>query len=313
MLETPIRSLHHVTATVNDAQEDLDFYTKVLGLRLVKKTVNFDNHDVYHFYYGNELGTPSTIMTTFPYKGKGVPEGRKGAGQITATSLSVPGGALEFWRRRLAAHQIPITAEGVRFGEDFIAFDDPAGLDIELIAGDRDRRAPWTTDEIGPAVAIRGVAGITMTIRSPQESLTLLTDVLGFETVAQAGNRTRLAVNGDAPGKAVDILHAPEAPSAKNGLGTVHHMALAVPTPEDQLQMRAELLRLGFSVTQVLDRQYFRSIYFREPGGVLFEIATVPPGFTVDEGPADLGRGLKLPPWEEPHRAAIEAALPRVS
>ncbi|MGH7703937.1 MAG: ring-cleaving dioxygenase, partial [Gemmatimonadales bacterium] len=263
--------------------------------------------------YGNELGTPGTIMTTFPYKGKGVPEGQKGAGQITATSFSVPGAALEFWRRRLAAHGIRISGEGTRFGEDFLTFNDPAGLVAELIAGNRDQRAPWTTDEIGPAAAIRGVSGITMTIRAPKESLALLTDVLGFETIAQSGNRTRLAVNDDAPGKTIDILHAPEAPGARNGLGTVHHVALAVPDPEDQVRMRAELLRLGYSVTQVLDRQYFHSIYFREPGGVLFEIATVPPGFTVDENPADLGRGLKLPPWEEPQRAAIEAALPRLA
>lgn len=302
-----------MTATVNGAREDLGFYTRVLGLRLVKKTVNFDNHGVYHFYYGNEHGTPGTIMTTFPYQGMGVPEGEKGAGQITATSFSVPGGSLDFWRRRLASHHVRITGAGTRFGEDFLTFDDPAGLVIELLAGDRDHRVPWTTDEIGPAAAIRGLGGITMTIRSTRESLALLTDVLGFEAVAESENRTRLAVNGDAPGKTIDILRAPEAPPARNGLGTVHHAALAVSDPEDQLRMRVELLRLGFSVTEVLDRQYFRSIYFREPGGVLFEIATVPPGFTVDEDPANLGRGLKLPPWEEPHRAAIEAALPRLS
>jgi glyoxalase family protein len=312
-MEKLIRSLHHVTATVNDAQEDLDFYTSLLGLRLVKQTVNFDNHNVYHFYYGNAVGTPGTIMTTFPYKGMGVPIGSKGAGQIGVTSFSVPVDSLDFWRTRLENSGVRLKDQGYRFGDEFIAFEDPSGLVIELIANARDDRDPWTSATIGREVAVQGVHGVSLVIRSPAQSLQFLTDVLGFEVVEEAEGRTRVAVNGDAPGKFMDLIHAPDAPPARNGLGTVHHVAMAISDPGEQVRIREELSRLGVNVTQVLDRQYFRSIYFREPSGVLFEIATIPPGFTVDEGPADLGSHLKLPPWEEPHRAAIEAGLPAVS
>ena len=307
-----IRGLHHVTATVADAQADLDFYTRLLGLRLVKKTVNFDNHHVFHFYYGNERGTPGTLMTTFPYLGKGVPVGRKGAGQITVTSFSVPAGSIDAWRQRLAAQGVAITGEGRRFGEAYLVFDDPSGLAIELIAADQDTRTPWQLDDLDPAMAIRGIHSVTLMIRSPQRSLDLLTSVLGWELVGSADSRTRVAVSGGGPGKTIDLVHAPEAASAINGLGTVHHVAMAIGTAEEQLRIREELLRRGLQVTEVRDRQYFTSIYFREPGGVLYEIATLPPGFTVDEELSQLGQALKLPPWEEPYRAEIEAGLPRV-
>ncbi|HEX9728748.1 MAG TPA: ring-cleaving dioxygenase [Gemmatimonadales bacterium] len=306
-----IRSLHHVTATVSDAQEDLDFYIGLLGMRLVKKTVNFDNHNVFHFYYGNEHGVPGTIMTTFPYKGWGVPAGTKGAGQITVTSFSVPGGSLGFWRARLQASGLAV-GEGARFGDERLLCDDPSGLMIELIANDRDRRVPWVTDDIGADNAVRGVHGVTLAIRDPVKTLELMTDVLGFEVVDEADGCTRLAVGGDEPGKTIDVLHAPEAPAAVNGLGTVHHVAMAISDADEQLRMRDELIRLGRQVTEVRDRQYFKSIYFREPGGVLFEIATAGPGFTVDEELPCLGHDLKLPPWEEPHRAEIERGLPPV-
>jgi glyoxalase family protein len=308
-----IRGLHHVTATVADAQPDLDFYTRLLGLRLVKKTVNFDNHHVFHFYYGDEHGAPGTLMTTFPYQGKGVAVGRKGAGQITATSFSVPTGSLNGWRRRLAAHGVAITGEGTRFGEAFVVFDDPSGLAIELVATSQDPRTPWHLDDLDPAMAIRGIHSVTLMIRSPQRSLDLLTDILGWNPVGTADSRTRVAVSGGGPGKLLDILHAPESASAINGLGTVHHVAMAIGTAEAQLRVREELLRRGLQVTEVRDRQYFTSIYFREPGGVLYEIATLPPGFTVDEELTHLGQALKLPPWEEPYRAEIEAGLPPVS
>ena len=312
-MEKLIRSLHHVTATADDAQADLDCYGSLLGLRLVKKTVNFDNHNVYHFYYGNEQGQPGTIWTTFPYRGWGVPVGRKGAGQITTTSFSVPAASLDYWKQRLRGAGVPVTDVVLRFGEPSISFSDPSGLVIELVGNDRDDRTPWATSEVDAASAIRGLHSVTLTIRSPARTLALLTDVLGFEIVGAEESRTRLAVNGDAPGKTLEIVHAPDAPPALNGLGTVHHVALAISDADEQLRMRAELIRLGLQVTEVRDRQYFRSIYFREPGGVLFEIATVPPGFTVDETLPCLGQDLKLPPWEEPHRAAIERGLPQVS
>jgi glyoxalase family protein len=310
--DSPIRGLHHVTATVNDAQADLDFCVEALGLRLLKKTVNFDNHHVYHFYYGDEGGTPGTIWTTFPYKDHGVPIGRKGAGQITVTSFSVPSGSLPFWKARLQARGVAVEDGEPRFGDTSIVCVDPSGLAIELVANDRDTREPWTGGGIaGEAadVAIRGIHSVTMTLLSPVKTVDFMTSVLGFSVVNEMDGRIRLAVNGDEPGKAMEILHRPDARLAANGLGTVHHVAMAVPGANEQLRLRAELVRRGYRVTEVMDRQYFQSIYFREPGGVLFEIATMRPGFAVDEAPKDLGRGLKLPSWEEPNRSSIEAGL----
>ena len=312
-METVIRSLHHVTATVDDAQEDLDCYVKALGMRLVKKTVNFDNSNVYHFYYGNQHGTPGTLMTTFPYKGWGVPAGTHGAGQIIATSLSVPEGSLDAWRDRLGEHGLATRDEGERFGEEAISFHDPSGLVIELIANGRDERPAWVAEGVSEAMAICGIYGVTSSIREPAPTLELLTEVLGYEVVNEEDRRTRLAVNGDLPGHTIDVLHTPDAPQAVNGLGTVHHVAMAVSDNEEQLRVRDELVRVGLRVTQVLDRQYFRSIYFRAPGGVLYEGAPIPPGFTVDEELADLGRSLRLPLWEEPNRQTIEKRLAPVT
>ena len=312
-MEKIIRSLHHVTATVNDAQEDLDFYIKALGMRLVKKTVNFDNHNVYHFYYGDERGTPNTLMTTFPYKGWGVRDGVQGAGQVTVTAFSVPDGSLDTWRRRLQDAGVAVRDVGERFGTEVIAFDDPSGLVIELVANRHDDRDQWVAEGISADSALRGLHGITMSIRDPQRTFALLTDVLNYEVVNEEDRRTRLAVNGDAPGHTIDVLHTPDAPEAVNGLGTVHHVAMAVADDDEQLRVRKELIGLGLQVTEVRDRCYFKSIYFREPGGVLYEVATLGPGFAVDEEPAELGRNLRLPEWEEPHRAEILKGLATVN
>jgi glyoxalase family protein len=311
-MDSPIQGLHHVTATVDDAQADLDFCIETLGLRLVKKTVNFDNHLVYHFYYGDERGTPGTVWTTFPYKGHGVPAGSKGAGQITVTSFSVPGRSLSSWKTRLQGRGLTVHDVPPRFGEGSIQCIDPSGLAIELVANDRDQRQPWMRD-IGADAAIRGLHSVTMTIASPPETIAFMKDLLGFKVIDEIEGRTRLAVNGDEPGKVIDIVHAPDAPKARNGLGTVHHVAMAIPAADDQLKMREELVQWGAKVTEVRDRQYFKSIYFREPGGVLFEIATMLPGFEVDEPAAWLGRDLKLPEWEERHRTEIEAGLAAIT
>jgi len=311
-MKLPILGLHHVTATVTDAHEDLNFYRKLLGLRLVKKTVNFDNHNVYHFYYGNASGSPSTIMTTFPYTGWGVPIGTKGAGQITVTAFSVPASSLAFWRSRLAAAGVATVEQATSFGEDALAFDDPSGLRITLVGTAGDDREPWITQEIADANAIRGIHSVALSIRSPAATIALLTDVLGFDVVTEAGDVTRVGVNGGGPGRSLEVAHTPDAPAAVNGLGTVHHVALAIADEGQQLHAREALLELGLKVTEVRDRQYFRSIYFREPGGVLYEIATVGPGFAIDEAPERLGCDLKLPPWEEPHRESIEANLPAI-
>ena len=308
----PILSLHHVTATADDAQRDLDCYTGLLGLRLVKKTVNFDNHNVFHFYYGDERGTPSTIWTTFPYKGWGVPTGVKGAGQITVTSFSVPPGSLGFWRERFRAHGVTVTDLAPRFGAESIVFEDPSGLIIELIGSDGDDRKPWLVPGVDAGQAIRGIHSVSLTVHAAGPTLEFLTGVLGWAVVAEAPGRTRLGVGGLGPGSLLEVLEVPAAPPARNGLGTVHHVAMAIASDEQQLALRERLLGLGVGVTEVRDRQYFRSIYFREPGGVLYEVATVTPGFTTDEVLDRLGEALKLPPWEEPHRAAIEAGLPVV-
>jgi glyoxalase family protein len=304
-----ILGLHHVTATVDDAQDDLDFCLGGLGLRLVKKTVNFDNHHVYHFYYGNAQGAPGTLWTTFPYTGRGVPVGRKGAGQVTVTSFSVPNGSLDVWRKRLGARAVAVTDLAARFGDPVIRFADLSGLTFELIATDRDARTPWVADAFDAADAIRGLHSVTLVVRDAKKTVELMTQLLDCAVVDEMDSRIRLAVNGGGPGRTIDVAHHADAEPAKNGLGTVHHVAMAVGSAEEQLRLRAELLRYGCKVTEVRDRCYFQSIYFREPGGVLFEVATVQPGFAIDEAPASLGRDLKLPPWEEANRADIEREL----
>jgi glyoxalase family protein len=310
-MDFPILGLHHVTATVDDAQADLDFNLETLGLRLVKKTVNFDNHGVYHFYYGNEQGRPGTIWTTFPYGGRGVATGIKGAGQITTTSFSVPAGSLDAWRARLTARDYVVIDEPPRFDEESILVADPSGLIIELIATTRDSRDPWPDSPLGEE-AIRGLHSVTLTVRDSAATIDFMRDLLGFEIVNEMDARTRLTVNGDMPGNTIDVVHASNAEAARNGLGTVHHVAMAITDGVEQLRLREEIERRGITVTPVMDRQYFTSIYFREPGGVLFEVATLRPGFAIDESLADLGRELKLPPAAEPNRAAIEAALPTI-
>ena len=307
-----ILGLHHVTATVDDAQADLDFCLDQLGLRLVKKTVNFDNHNVYHFYYGNERGEPGTIWTTFPYKGHGVRVGMKGAGQVVTTCFSVPVGSLEAWRNRFRHAGVATSDVEAHFGEPAIAFNDPSGLRFELVANDRDARQPWT-EALGPKEAIRGLHSVTMMVRRAAPSIDFLVNVLGYHVIAQSGNRTRTAANGDLPGHFIDLIEDNDARTAVNGLGTVHHVAMAIGSDEEQIELRDALASAGVGVTDVRDRTYFRSIYFREPGGVLFEVATVQPGFTYDEPIAALGRDLKLPSWEEGDRPLIEQNLEPVT
>ena len=309
---TSLLGLHHVTATVDQAQPDLDFWERLLGLRLVKRTVNFDNHHVYHFYYGNERGTPGTIWTTFPYKDHGVRAGTKGAGQVVTTSFSVPASSLDFWRERLQSQGGEARNVTTPFGESAVATVDPSGLWFELIGASQDPREPWTGNGVEAAEAIRGLHSVTMVVRAKGPTIELMTNVLGYTVVNEAESRTRMAAGADLPGHFIDIVEEPDAASAINGIGTVHHVAMAIATGDEQLRLRKELLQMGLMVTDVRDRCYFTSIYFREPGGVLFEVATVQPGFTVDEPLTSLGRDLKLPPWEEPYRKGIEPGLAEV-
>jgi glyoxalase family protein len=303
-----ILGLHHVTATVDDAQSDLDFCIELLGLRLVKKTVNFDNHHVYHFYYGNHAGTPGTIWATFPYKGHGVRTGIKGAGQVVTTAFSVPVGSLEAWRTRFRTAAVVSTDIEEQFGEAAIAFNDPSGLRFELVAASGDTRSPWAAI-VPKDEAIRGIHSVTMLVRQAPPSIAFLSDVLGWTVAGTQGARTRMAAGGTTPGHFIDIVEDASAPAAVNGIGTVHHVAMAISSDEEQSALREDLLARGVRVTEIRDRNYFRSIYFREPGGVLYEVATVQPGFAVDESADALGRALKLPEWEEGHRADIEAHL----
>lgn len=307
-----ILGLHHVTATVDDAQADLDFGIDALGLRLVKKTVNFDSPGVYHFYYGDERGTPGTIWTTFPYKPRGIRRGTQGSGQVTVTSFSVPEGSLDRWKTRLRERGFTVADGTPRFGEESIVVTDPSGLAIELVATGRDTRAPWIGEGLDHGSAVRGIHSVTMTVDDPRPTLAFMREWLGFDVSEEMEGRTRVSVNGVGPGKSIDVLAQPHAARALNGIGTVHHVAMAIGSEEEQLALRGALVTRGIDVTPVMDRSYFRSIYFREPGGVLFEVATTAPGFDVDEPLAALGRALKLPPWEEPKRGVIEAALPPV-
>lgn len=312
-MDSNIRSLHHVTATVAEAQPDLDFYVGLLGQRLVKKTVNFDNPGVYHFYYGDERGTPGSIMTTFPYAGKGVRQGTKGVGQVIMTSFSAPAASLGFWRKRLADHGVAFIDEATAFGEEAVTFDDPSGLTIRVVGAAADARAAWTGSGVPAEHAIRGIHSGSLLVRNPAATIALVSDILDGTVIGETAHVTRLGINGSAPGQLLEIIRASGEPGAVNGVGTVHHIAFAAAGDAPQRDVQAELRRRGMHCTDVLDRQYFHSIYFREPNGVLFEVATNPPGFAVDEDVAHLGRALKLPPWEEPHRAAIEATLPPVT
>ncbi|MCU0352528.1 MAG: ring-cleaving dioxygenase [Cytophagales bacterium] len=306
-METLINGLHHVTALASGAQKNVDFYTGILGLRMVKKTINFDAPDVYHLYYGDEAGSPGTIMTFFPYGG--LTRGRKGVGQLTYTAFTIPQNALSYWMDRLAKYNIPFDKPAKRFDETFIRFEDNDGLGIELVAAANDTRRGWNGGTVPAENAITGFHTVTLHENKADGTLRLLTDVMQHRVVAQDGDYTRLAAGNGAPGSYVDVLHQPTALRGLQGAGTVHHVAFSTDSDATQLRIREQLLSAGYGPTTVQDRNYFHSIYFREPGGVLFEIATNPPGFAIDEEPGRLGKELKLPAWYEPRRAQIEAGL----
>jgi glyoxalase family protein len=306
-----ITGLHHVTAICGAPQRNLDFYAKVLGLRFVKRTVNFDDPSVYHLYYGDETGAPGTAMTFFPWEQ--LSAARRGTGEVALTTFSVPDGSLEFWRARLAAAGVTHHQPEPRFGEPALALTDPDGLPLALvIATEPDARPPWVTAEIGAEHAVRGFHGVGLTLDERAPTAALLTEVMGYERVASAGRIHRYAAPYGATARYVDIAEDPGGAPAASGLGAVHHIAFAVADDDAQDHFRRQLIGAGHRVTPRIDRTYFHSIYFRSPGGVLFEIATEGPGFTVDEPRASLGQSLKLPAQHE-HlimRARLQQSLP---
>ncbi|MFP4094918.1 MAG: VOC family protein [Cyclobacteriaceae bacterium] len=305
-----IKGLHHVTATVGDAQEDYDFYVKTLGLRLVKETVNFDNENVYHFYYANRTGTPSTVFTTFPYRGQGVRQGSIGTGQTSHTAFSVPADSLDFWRQRLEKHDISFSP-GKLFGLEVLNFKDPSGLNIQLVGAERDAREPvWEFEDITKKEAVRGIHHVRLLLNENSRSQAFL-EAFGYETRQEENNLILMEAGEGGPGNTLILQADQNQRPGINGLGTVHHVAHRVDELSDSLRMKDYLEnQLGIMTTEVKDRNYFQSIYFRMPGGIIFEIATSGPGFLVDETEEELGTLLKLPEWMENYREQIAKGLP---
>ena len=304
-----IKGLHHVTATVFDAQKDYDFYTKILGLRLVKETVNFDNEKVYHFYYGNKIGSPSTVFTTFPYKDQGIRMGTIGTGQVTHTAFSIPKGSSIFWKNRLTQFNIAFE-ENLFFGRSIIGFNDPSGLHLQIVEFEKDDRAPiWTTTEVTKNEAIRGIAYVILLVTDTAVTSEFL-NRFGYKNEGVENETIWLEAGDGGVGNSILLQQASNEPRGKNGIGTVHHVAHRVKSIAELEQVRQFVVNeAGLKATELKDRKYFKSIYFRIPGGVLFEVATEEPGFTVDESVDFLGTELKLPDWQEPNRERIEANL----
>ena len=305
-----ITGIHHVTAIAASAQKNLEFYAGILGLRMVKKTVNFDAPEVYHFYYGDEQGNPGTILTFFPYEG--LTRGRQGKGMLNSTTFSVAASSFDYWTSRLQRFSIAYKDPIERFdGETVVYFEDPDGLGLELVFNDTDDRTGYSRGPIPVESAIKGFYNVEIWEEGYERTAGLLTGQMDHELIAEKGNRFRFAAN-NIPGNYVDILCAPDSLRGLGGSGTVHHLAFKTPDASSQLEVRAKLEKIVNS-TPVLDRNYFTSIYFREPGGVLFEVATAGPGFDVDESPEHLGELLQLPSQFEQNRSSIEKAVVPVS
>lgn len=320
-----IQGIHHVTAIASNPQRNIDFYTKILGLRLVKITVNFDDPTTYHLYYGDELGRPGTILTFFPWPN--APKGHRGNGQVVATSFLIPENATDFWIDRFKHEGTGFTNPISRFEdeEQVITFYDPDGLELELVAH---KSAKYRNNNIrknGPIpskYAIRGFYSVTLAVEGYERTASVITKQLGFQSTREEGSRFRYELvrngkgnndNNEGPGSIVDVLCLPYSPPGYMGVGTVHHVAWRTPTDKQQIVLRREVIKHGLNATPVIDRIYFHSVYFREPGGVLFEIATNSPGFAIDEKLEELGNRLMLPPWLEPDRRSLEKLLPKVN
>lgn len=310
-MDKELRGIHHITAITGDPQRNVDFYTGVLGLRLVKLTVNFDDPEAYHIYYGDETGRPGTILTFFAWPG--APRGRHGTGQVSVVSFVIPEYSLDYWIRRFEELDVSYEDPVTRFGDTVIPFFDPDGLQLELVAARGELLSnPWKGSSVEREHAIAGFASAELSEEGYERTARLLTDTLGFRLVNQFGNRFRYEVGSGGPGARIDVICLPAGAPGHVAVGTVHHIAYRTPDDEQQRQWRADVAGAGLNVTPVIDREYFHSIYFRELGGVLFEIATEPPGFAIDEPPDRLGTGLMLPPWLEPLRSRLQQILPPI-
>lgn len=314
-----IYGIHHITAIASDPQRNVDFYTSVLGLRLVKLTVNFDDPGTYHIYFGGELGCPGTILTFFPWSS--APKGYRGTGQVVTTSFLIPENSIVYWTSKLKAKNIPFKGPTKRFNaETVLTVYDPDGLELELIAHESAKYRNENVWNQGPTpgeYAIRGFYSATLSVDGYEYTASILTDILGFNLIREEGSRCRFQLpkkqNNDEESEGaniVDVLCLPYTSRGYVGVGTVHHIAWRTPTDEQQIRLRSKIVQAGLNATPVIDRVYFHSVYFREPGGVLFEIATNSPGFTIDEKPQELGTHLMLPKWLEPVRKDLEKTLP---
>jgi glyoxalase family protein len=309
MTTQSILGLHHVTALCGDPQRNFAFYTDVLGLRLVKKTVNFDDPTTYHLYYSDGAGTPGSVMTFFPWRD--MPRGRDGTGQVSATAFAVAEAALPYWESRLKEKGVEFRGPMERFGEVQIAFEDPDGLPLEIVVADQSKAfQPWSKSPVPADRQLQGFHSVTLSEAGYELTQVLLMQQMGWTLVKQSGSRFRYQAPGAGPASVVDVLCQPGARHGLSGSGTVHHVAFRVENDDSQRTWRKTLVEKGYNVSPVMDRSYFHSIYYREPGGVLFEIATNPPGFATDEPIETLGSSLRLPPQYESRRKEIERVLP---
>jgi glyoxalase family protein len=310
-MKNTILGLHHITAIAGNAKVNYDFYTRILGLRLIKKTVNFDDPKTYHLYYGNETGSPGTILTFFPWGNIGA--GRRGTRQATEIGYSVPEGSLDFWQDRLEKNNVIYNKTAEKFGEKYLTLLDPDGLKFELtVAKNKDSRKPFLTSEINANHAIMGFHQVTITTNKIDKTAEVLTNIFGYKLMEQSVNRYRFVTDAVEQAAIVDLVEAPGETAGHVAGGSVHHVAFRVKDEETLMFFRDKVAAMGLDITGKIDRNYFYSLYFREPGGVLFELATDNPGFTVDEPLNELGSNLKLPAQYERQRTDIERALPNL-
>ncbi|MBO2012141.1 VOC family protein [Hymenobacter negativus] len=311
-MKPQVLGLHHVTALAGPAQRNYNFYAKLLGVRFIKKTVNAEAPDTYLFYFGDEAGSPGTVLSFLSHPHRA--HGRPGTGQASMLSYSVPSGSFPFWMERFEEYLVPYHSIGDQFGEPGLAFSDPDGLSLALIVSNRlDERPPWTLSGIGPTVALRGLHTVQLTLPRIDDTLDLLTELLGYRILQQQRGHYRLVADAVSQAALLDIVEDPHGSPGRIGGGSVHHIAFRVANEEVLRHFRERLVARNLLVTPDADRRYFHSVRFTEPGGLLFELATDAPGFTVDEPLASLGTHLQLPAELEHRRTQITALLPTLT